>query len=86
MGVSADRQTVLAGVIDAFSGQYQLTTDVLTRALAESESVVNKAREKAVAAQQKKGETFVAEFKKKGCEAVRVRFLVPGGLCRRYAD
>ncbi len=64
-GVSADRQTVLAGVIDAFSGQYQLTTDVLTRALAESESVVNKAREKAVAAQQKKGETFVAEFKKK---------------------
>lgn len=64
-GVNADRQTVLAGVIDAFSGQYQLTTDVLTRALAESESVVNNAREKAVAAQQKKGETFVAEFKKK---------------------
>lgn len=64
-GVSADRQTVLAGVIDAFSGQYQLTTDVLTRALTESESVVNKAREKAVAAQQKKGETFVADFKKK---------------------
>ncbi|EPN2807058.1 FKBP-type peptidyl-prolyl cis-trans isomerase N-terminal domain-containing protein [Serratia marcescens] len=63
-GVKADRQTVLAGVIDAFSGQYQLTTDVLTKALAESEFVVNKAREKAIAGQLKKGEAFVADFKK----------------------
>jgi FKBP-type peptidyl-prolyl cis-trans isomerase len=63
-GVKADRQTVLAGVIDAFSGQYQLTTDVLVKALAESEAVVNTARANTSAAQQKKGESFVADFKK----------------------
>lgn len=63
-GVNADRQTVLAGVIDAFSGQYQLTTDVLSKSLAESEAVVNQARQNASRAQQKKGEAFVADFKK----------------------
>lgn len=63
-GVHADRQTILAGVIDAFTGQYQLTTDVLDKALAESEVVVNQAREKAGTTQQKKGEAFVAGFKK----------------------
>ncbi|HIE4798790.1 TPA: FKBP-type peptidyl-prolyl cis-trans isomerase N-terminal domain-containing protein [Serratia marcescens] len=64
-GVSADRQTVLAGVIDAFSGQYQLTTDVLAKALEESETMVNQARERSTAVQQKKGDAFVAEFRKK---------------------
>jgi FKBP-type peptidyl-prolyl cis-trans isomerase FkpA len=63
-GVETDQQTLLAGVVDAFAGQYQLTTDVLTRALNESEAVVNMARAKASAAQQKKGERFVADFKK----------------------
>ncbi len=61
-GVETDQQTLLAGVVDAFSGQYQLTTDVLTRALNESEAVVNAARTKASAAQQKKGERFIADF------------------------
>ncbi|CAI1924489.1 FKBP-type peptidyl-prolyl cis-trans isomerase N-terminal domain-containing protein [Serratia entomophila] len=63
-GIDMERQTVLAGVVDAFAGQYQLTTDVLTRALAESEAAVNTARAKAIAGQQKKGESFVADFKK----------------------
>ncbi|HIE1345163.1 TPA: FKBP-type peptidyl-prolyl cis-trans isomerase N-terminal domain-containing protein [Serratia marcescens] len=63
-GVETDQQTLLAGVVDAFAGQYQLTTDVLTRALADSEAAVNAARTKAAAAQHKKGETFVANFKK----------------------
>lgn len=63
-GVEADRPTVLAGVIDAFSGQYQLTTDVLSKALAESEAKVNQAREKASQVQRKKGEAFVAGFRK----------------------
>jgi len=63
-GIDIERQTVLAGVVDAFAGQYQLTTDVLTRALAESEAAVNTARTKAIAGQQKKGESFVADFKK----------------------
>ncbi|WP_421105901.1 FKBP-type peptidyl-prolyl cis-trans isomerase N-terminal domain-containing protein [Serratia marcescens] len=63
-GVDADRQTILAGVIDAFIGQYQLTPDVLDKALAESEVLVNKARVKAGATQKKKGQDFVAGFKK----------------------
>lgn len=63
-GVNTDQHALLAGLTDAFSGQYQLTTDVLARALADSEQVVNAARKKAVAAQLKKGETFIAEFKK----------------------
>jgi FKBP-type peptidyl-prolyl cis-trans isomerase/chromosome segregation ATPase len=63
-GVETDQHTLLAGVVDAFTGQYQLSGDVLTRALTDSEAAVNTARTKAVAAQQKKGETFVANFKK----------------------
>ncbi|RTF43165.1 peptidylprolyl isomerase [Serratia marcescens] len=63
-GVVADRPTVLAGVIDAFSGQYQLTTDVLSTSLAESETAVNTARKQASRTQQKKGDAFVADFKK----------------------
>lgn len=63
-GVDTDQQTVLAGVVDAFAGQYQLPTDVLTRVLADSEATVTAARTKAVAGQQKKGENFVADFKK----------------------
>lgn len=61
-GVETDQQTLLAGVVDAFAGQYQLTTDVLAQALADSEAAVNSARAKASAAQQKKGERFVADF------------------------
>lgn len=63
-GIETDQQTLLAGVIDAFTGQYQLTTDVLSRALAESETAVTIAREKAIAGQKKKSEAYVAEFKK----------------------
>lgn len=63
-GVETDQQTLLAGVVDAFAGQYQLTTDVLTRALADSEAAVNEAREKVAAGQQKNGERFVEDFKK----------------------
>jgi FKBP-type peptidyl-prolyl cis-trans isomerase len=63
-GVETDQQTLLAGVVDAFAGQYQLSTDVLTRALADSEAAVNEAREKVAAGQQKNGERFVEDFKK----------------------
>ncbi|MBH3000353.1 FKBP-type peptidyl-prolyl cis-trans isomerase [Serratia marcescens] len=63
-GVIADRQTVLSGVIDAFSGQYQLAPDDLRAALTESENAVNKARQHARLTQQKKDEAFVANFKK----------------------
>lgn len=63
-GVIADRQTVLSGIIDAFSGQYQLAPDDLRVALTESENAVNKARQHARLTQQKKDEEFVANFKK----------------------
>ncbi|CAI2021284.1 FKBP-type peptidyl-prolyl cis-trans isomerase fkpA precursor [Serratia proteamaculans] len=62
-GVQADRQTVLAGVIDAFSGQYQLSANALTTALADSEASVNLARKKARQTQQQKDDAFVADFR-----------------------
>ncbi|MBJ2078372.1 FKBP-type peptidyl-prolyl cis-trans isomerase N-terminal domain-containing protein [Serratia ureilytica] len=64
-GIDTDRKTVLAGVIDAFSGHYQLPADVLTQALQASEKAVGKARETAGTARQKKDEAFLAAFKKK---------------------
>ncbi|MFJ3264869.1 FKBP-type peptidyl-prolyl cis-trans isomerase N-terminal domain-containing protein [Serratia liquefaciens] len=64
-GLNTDRKTILAGIVDAFAGQYQLTTEVLARALADSESQINQARGKISAVQQKKGEAFIATFKKK---------------------
>lgn len=63
-GVDADRQTVLAGVIDAFSGQYRLTADVLKRSLADAETVVNRARARTGLTQRQKDDAFVADFKK----------------------
>lgn len=63
-GVKVDRQAVLAGVIDAFSGQYQLPTNALTAALADSEAGVNLARKKANQTQQQKDAAFVADFRK----------------------
>ncbi|MFK3844015.1 MULTISPECIES: FKBP-type peptidyl-prolyl cis-trans isomerase N-terminal domain-containing protein [Serratia] len=63
-GVNADRQTVLTGIIDAFSGQYQLAPDLLRAALAESEDFVNTARATASLKQQKRDEAFIANFKK----------------------
>lgn len=64
-GVNTDPQTLLAGVVDTFAGQYQLTTDVLARALADSEAAVNAARETVATVQHKTGEAYVADFKKK---------------------
>ncbi|MBH3259866.1 FKBP-type peptidyl-prolyl cis-trans isomerase [Serratia marcescens] len=64
VGVTVDRQTVLAGVIDAFSGQYQLTSDVLAKALDESEATLHKAQVAAAAGKQKTGENFITAFSK----------------------
>lgn len=62
LGVTIDRQTVLAGVIDAFSGQYQLTSDVLAKALGESEATIRKAQAAVVAGQQKSGDSYIEKF------------------------
>ncbi|MEI2628646.1 FKBP-type peptidyl-prolyl cis-trans isomerase N-terminal domain-containing protein [Erwinia aphidicola] len=61
-GLKPDHKTILAGVVDAFSGEPQLPRDVLIQALADSEQAVNVAREKMIATQQKSGETFIADF------------------------
>lgn len=64
-GITPDKTMLLAGVIDTFSGHYQLSDAQLTRALAESEKAVSDARNQAAKTQTSKGEAFVAEFKKK---------------------
>lgn len=63
-GVNANRKDILAGIIDSFTGKYQLTTDELMAALTESEKVVNKAIKNSVDVQIKKDESFFANFKK----------------------
>ncbi|PHY71880.1 FKBP-type peptidyl-prolyl cis-trans isomerase N-terminal domain-containing protein [Serratia marcescens] len=64
-GINPDKTVLLAGVIDTFSGHYQLSDAQLTRALAESEKAVNDARNQAAKVQTSKGEAFVTEFKRK---------------------
>ncbi|HHK8151890.1 TPA: FKBP-type peptidyl-prolyl cis-trans isomerase N-terminal domain-containing protein, partial [Serratia marcescens] len=64
-GITPDKTVLLAGVIDTFSGHYQLSDAQLTSALVESEKAVNDARNQAAKTQTSKGEAFVAEFKKK---------------------
>lgn len=64
-GITPDKTVLLAGVIDTFSGHYQLSDAQLTSALTESEKAVNDARNQAAKTQTSKGEAFVAEFKKK---------------------
>lgn len=55
----------MAGVIDTFSGRYQLNEALLASALADSEKAVNQARDKSAKEQLAKGESFIAEFRKK---------------------
>jgi FKBP-type peptidyl-prolyl cis-trans isomerase len=64
-GIDPDRTALLAGVIDTFNGQYQLSEKLLASALTESEQAVNVARNQVLMDQRAKGESFVAEFKKK---------------------
>jgi FKBP-type peptidyl-prolyl cis-trans isomerase len=64
-GIDPDRTALLAGVIDTFNGQYQLSEKLLASSLTESEQAVNVARNQVLMDQRAKGESFVAEFKKK---------------------
>lgn len=69
-GIKIDLQTLLNGVIDTFSGQYQLTTDVLDKAMLAAERAAEQAREKTAQRQRLSGEDFLAGFKKqKGVKA-----------------
>lgn len=64
-GIDADNKTILAGIIDTFTGQHQLTKDELRVALKDSEKAVNRARDNAAQLQMKNGEAFIAKFKEK---------------------
>ncbi|MEE4411547.1 MULTISPECIES: FKBP-type peptidyl-prolyl cis-trans isomerase N-terminal domain-containing protein [unclassified Serratia (in: enterobacteria)] len=61
-GIETDRQTLLAGVVDAFAGQYQLTTDVLAKALADSEARVNAARHQRMQHQSERDNAYIEAF------------------------
>lgn len=62
-GMKTDRQTLLSGIVDTFAGQYQLTQDVLEKALAEAEAEVDKARAQAGQTAKQRGEAFLTQFK-----------------------
>ncbi|MFI8416769.1 FKBP-type peptidyl-prolyl cis-trans isomerase N-terminal domain-containing protein [Serratia sp. NPDC078593] len=62
-GIETDRQTMLAGIMDAFSGQYQLGAEVMDKALAESEKAVADARKNALQQRQQNDETYLRDFK-----------------------
>ncbi|CAI1009479.1 FKBP-type peptidyl-prolyl cis-trans isomerase fkpA precursor [Serratia entomophila] len=64
-GIDPDKTVLLAGIVDTFSGRYQLDETLLASSLAASEKAVNVARSKAVKEQETKGDAFVAEFSKK---------------------
>lgn len=69
-GVSLDRERVLAGVHDAFSGKYRLDEKARNKALYDSAVAVNqhqqKEKEQALAA----GKRYLADFKKKGAKSL----------------
>ncbi|NTX77619.1 peptidylprolyl isomerase [Serratia proteamaculans] len=63
-GVTTDKNQVLAGVVDAFSGDYQLPQPALEQALQVSEQQVNQARQRMVKTQAQRGQQFMAAFQK----------------------
>ncbi len=63
-GVTSDKQMILAGIADTFTGKRMLADDDLNKILATAEKKVTEAREKISAAQRKKGATYVSELKK----------------------
>ncbi|BEM64676.1 FKBP-type peptidyl-prolyl cis-trans isomerase N-terminal domain-containing protein [Serratia sp. IR-2025] len=62
--MKTDPQVLLSGIIDTFTGQYQLTVDVLDKAMLAADRTAEQAREKARQKQQAKDENFLADFKK----------------------
>jgi FKBP-type peptidyl-prolyl cis-trans isomerase FkpA len=62
-GVKTDKDLILAGIVDTFSGKRRLTDDILNRALTDAESEVNKARQKTLTAQVNLGKSYIEKFK-----------------------
>lgn len=63
-GVKVDKQMLLAGLIDTFSGEWQLDQDAIAQALADSEQQVIQARENVLSLQTQQGDSYLAKFKK----------------------
>ncbi|WP_053115650.1 FKBP-type peptidyl-prolyl cis-trans isomerase N-terminal domain-containing protein [Winslowiella iniecta] len=61
-GISADKAVILAGINDAFEHKSLLSPAEVNDTLAEVESAITAAREKAMAAQQQQGRDFQAKF------------------------
>ncbi len=62
-GVKTDKDLILAGIVDTFSGKRRLADDILSRALTDAENEVNNAREKTLSAQFNLGKSYVEKFK-----------------------
>ncbi|WP_158586353.1 FKBP-type peptidyl-prolyl cis-trans isomerase N-terminal domain-containing protein [Serratia inhibens] len=63
-GVKVDKQVLLTGLFDTFSGQRQLDDKALNQALADSEQQVTKARNNVMATQLKQDNAYLTRFKK----------------------
>ncbi|MGB8667696.1 MAG: FKBP-type peptidyl-prolyl cis-trans isomerase, partial [Serratia inhibens] len=59
-----DKQVLLTGLFDTFSGQRQLDDEALNQALADSEQQVTKARKNVMATQLKQDNAYLTRFKK----------------------
>ncbi|HDJ1439253.1 TPA: FKBP-type peptidyl-prolyl cis-trans isomerase [Serratia rubidaea] len=69
-GVSLDRERVLAGVNDAFSGKYQLDEQARNKALYDSAVAVNQHQQKEKGQALAAGKRYLADFKKKGAKSL----------------
>jgi FKBP-type peptidyl-prolyl cis-trans isomerase len=66
MGVATDKNSMLAGILDAFTDENQLKLSAveLKQAKQDADEVANNARAKTVADKRKEGEKYLAKFKK----------------------
>ncbi|MGU9760856.1 FKBP-type peptidyl-prolyl cis-trans isomerase N-terminal domain-containing protein (plasmid) [Serratia marcescens] len=63
-GVTVDKNSLLAGIMDTFAGQRKLDDTTLNQALEASEKQVAQARTRVLETQKKQGEEFLASFRK----------------------
>lgn len=74
-GVKIDKQLMLAGIVDTFSGKRRLSDEVLNQALTDAENEVVKARGMTLSAQVKAGNSYLEKFKQqKGVQQAKTGF------------
>jgi FKBP-type peptidyl-prolyl cis-trans isomerase FkpA len=62
-GVHTDKQTMLSGIFDTFTGHKKMTDDELNQALDASEKQVASARGNVMSEQTKKGDSYLTRFR-----------------------